>query len=160
MLKGLNGNSLTHSHSLNYVFPCVCPRGGENPARQTTPSADTPLGRHPLGRPTHPWADPHPPWAGTHSLGRHTPAGKHTPQADTPRQTPPRQTPPRQTPPRQTPPPRDDHCIGRDASYWNAFLFTKVKLLICSLSYWIQWTAVSFSWLWSKEFQLLKSFTC
>ena len=38
-------------------------------------------------------------------------------------QTPhPDQTPPRpDTFPDQTPPPRDGYCIGRYASYWNAF---------------------------------------
>ena len=31
--------------------------------------------------------------------------------------------PSRQTPPPQADPPRDGHCSGRYASYWNAFLF-------------------------------------
>ena len=52
------------------------------PPRQTTPWANTPLGRHPP-RHTSP--------LGKSSLGR-------------------------------TPPPRDGHCSGRYASYWNAFL--------------------------------------
>ena len=50
--------------------------------------------------------------------------------ADTPRQTPPpgrltlgRHIPPGRHPPRQTVP-RDDHCSGRYASYWNAFLYS------------------------------------
>ena len=108
-----------------------CPQGGR--CLTDTPQADTPPpGRHPSPRQTPlPQADTPPP-------GRHPQAD--TPQADTPcRQTPPRQTPPagrhplRQTPPyRHTPPgrhpphpppPVNGHCIGRYASYWNAFLF-------------------------------------
>ena len=61
-------------------------------------------------------------------------SGRQTPRADTPT---PRQTDApllagrhpllagRHTPGKQTPPtPRDGHCNGRYASYWNAFLFT------------------------------------
>ena len=56
------------------VFTGVCHsvHGG---VRQTSPWANTPLGRHPP-RQTHPQADIHP-WANT-PLGRH-PLGRHTP---------------------------------------------------------------------------------
>ena len=53
-------------------------------------------------------------------------------------QTPPLpvQTPPwKQTPPlqEQTPLPRDSHCCGRYASYWNAFLLMLMVHLHCSI---------------------------
>ena len=67
---------------------------------QTPPiQADTPPGRHPL-------AGRHPP--GRHHLGRYP---------YSPRQTPPYPSP---HPSRN---PRDGHCSGWYASYWNAFLF-------------------------------------
>ena len=80
--------------------------GGRCTPPRQTPSWAAPLGRHPLGRQPPP-ADPA--WADT-----------------LPGQTPPRQTPlpSRHSLPGQTPPPpRDGHCSGRYASYWNAFLF-------------------------------------
>ena len=56
-----------------------------------------------------------PPWADT-PLGRHTP-GRHPLSRPTP--------PVADTSSEQTsfPPPRDGHCNGLYASYWNAFLF-------------------------------------
>ena len=70
-----------------------------------------------------------------------TPPGEDTPGADTPQeQTPPGtrhtplgpDTPPRaDTPLEQTPPlPRDGHCCGRYASYWNAFLSDYVNVIL------------------------------
>ena len=62
------------------------------------------LGRHPTL-----WADIPPPRQTTHPLGRHPPLGKHSPLG-------------RHPSPADTPPP-EGHCSGRNASYWNAFLF-------------------------------------
>ena len=50
---------------------------------------------------------------------------------DTPPDRPPRQTPPRadtHTPQADTPHP-NDHCSGRYASYWDAFLLSKCERL-------------------------------
>ena len=70
-----------------------------------------PLGRHPP-RQT-PTLGKHPPWEDSPPPGRH-------PQTDRPLgRHPPGRHPPRQT----TPHPRDSHCSGRYASYWNAFLY-------------------------------------
>ena len=46
--------------------------------------------------------------------------GRRIPSGQTP---PAGQTSLRQTPPSRHPPPRDSHCSGRYASYWNAFLY-------------------------------------
>ena len=48
----------------------------------------------------------------------------HTPQADTPRvDTPQADTPHLDNPQADNSPPRDGHCSGQYASYWNAFLY-------------------------------------
>ena len=70
----------------------------------------------------------HPPQADTHTPGRHPPGqthSRHPPWADTlPRADTPLGIPSLGRHPlgRHPPPPRDDHCSGRYASYWNAFL--------------------------------------
>ena len=74
-----------------------------------TPQVDTPPGQTPPS-----WADTlpgqTPPRADTPFLGRH-PLGRH---------------------PLSTHPlPRDCHCSGRYASYWNAFLFKFLFLFFC-----------------------------
>ena len=72
-----------------------------------TPQADTPwadnplLGRHPLPGQMPPFTRQTPP-----SLGSYPPLGRH-------------------------PPPRDGHCSGRYASYWNALLLK----LTCSIPF-------------------------
>ena len=68
------------------------------------------------GRCTPPLADPR----------ADTPPGLTPPWADTTQQTSCGQTPPSRH--QQTPPPRDGHCSGWYASYWNAFLFCQFPL--------------------------------
>ena len=91
-----------------FIQACVCPQG-----RGCLPQCM--LGYPPLEQ-TSPW-------------GADTPSGSRHPREQTPLEqtAPPEQTrPPSQLdpPPRSRhPPPRDGHCCGRYASYWNAFLF-------------------------------------
>ena len=91
-------------------------RGGACSRRGVCLSAcwDTPLPRRP---PTPCQGDPHPPprrppCQGYPPLPRRPPSAKETPpcQGDSPLA-------------KETPPPRDGHCCGWYASYWNAFLF-------------------------------------
>ena len=103
----------------SYVFTGIClSEGGCLPQCMV---GYTPQSRHPPG------ADP-PPRNRQPSRSRHPAGSRHTSLgADTPpprADTPPEQTHPQeQTPPwEQTTPPRDGHCCGRYASYWNAFL--------------------------------------
>ena len=104
-----------------YVFTGVClstwgvsasvHAGMPPPWEQTYPRS-----RHPPGRP--PWEQtPHPP--------EQTPPWEQTPPEQTP-SPPGADTPPSRPPWEQTPPPRDGHCCGRYASYWNAFLLPLV----------------------------------
>ena len=77
----------------------------------------TPLDRHlPLWANTYPGR--HPPHANT-PLGRH-PLGRH----------PLEQTLPRQTLPWADPLPQDGHCRRQYASYWNAFLFNYLFIVL------------------------------
>ena len=108
------------------------------PWGQTPPGSRPPRSRHtpPTTREQTPPRSRYPP-GGRHPLGADRP-GADTPQeqttpertstrADTPlgADTPQEQTPPRSSHP---PPPRDGHCCGRYASYWNAFLLVHVKI--------------------------------
>ena len=75
--------------------------------------ADTPLGRHPLA-------------------GRHPPGTQTAPQADNAQGRHPLGHPTWQTPP------RDGHCSGQYASYWNAFLLKLIPRLdfsVCPLPF-------------------------
>ena len=94
----------------------VCPQGGgvclsawwdTPPPRSRHPPEETP---HPLEQ-TPPGAD--------------TPGSRHPPEQTPPRNKHPRGSrhPPGADPSGADPPPRDGHCCGRYASYWNAFLF-------------------------------------
>ena len=112
-----------------YVFTGVCLSTGGRGCLPQCMVGYTPQSRHPPG-------SRHPPRADT-PQSRHPPEQtppeqtppEQTPWADTPQeQTPPRaDTPLEQTPPgSRPPPPRDGHCCGRYASYWNAFLFCEM----------------------------------
>ena len=83
--------------------------------KQDCTVADTPLGADPLEQTLlradiPPKQTPPTPWS------------RHIPGADTPQSR----------PPGSRHPPRDGHCCGRYASYWNAFLFLKIKLRMTS----------------------------
>ena len=66
--------------------------------------------------------------------GVHPPRQTPHPQADTPLS----RHPLGQTPPGRHPPPSDDHCSGRYASYWNAFLFTHTCIFSSALLSFLQ----------------------
>ena len=110
--------SVSNSSCGKVMFSQACVKnsvqaGGGDPCRETPPWAD------------HPWLDT--PWSTDTPLGRHLlpraantpgihPSGQTSTWAKTPHS-------PDQTHPGQTPHPRDGHCSGRYASYWNDFLF-------------------------------------
>ena len=90
------------SHSVHRGMVSASMHAGIHPPKVTppTPPSTYPLGRYPPGRYTPP------PPAGT-PLGRYTQPGMYTPG---------------QVHPLDRYTPHDSHCIGRYASYWNAFL--------------------------------------
>ena len=102
-----------------FLQASVCPQRGEGVSASVHGGIPNP----PKSR--------HPPGADT-PLGADTPRSGHTPQSRSPpeqtttwEQTPLSRHPLEQTPlgADTLPPPRNGHCCGRYASYWNAFLF-------------------------------------
>ena len=96
--------------------------GSRHPPEQTPLQSRHPLSRHPCRADTHP-QEQTPPGVDT-PQSRHPP-GSRRPRADTPpgsRHPPRADNPPgsRHPPP---PHPRNGHCCGRYASYWNALFF-------------------------------------
>ena len=83
-----------------------------------------------------------------HALGQTSPTGQTLPGRHPLGRHPLWPTPPWQTPPGRHPPP-DDHCSGRCASYWNAFLYLlKDDIML--------WRSVMTSYLATKMVNILQ----
>ena len=98
---------------------CSDTRSKPPPPRADTPRADTPPEQTAPQSRNPPRANPP---QSRHPQSRYPPQSRQPPQSRNPPQS--RHSPRSRQPHRSRhPSPRDSHCCGRYASYWNAFLF-------------------------------------